>query len=538
LTDGIDPDSFTVTTAISDSQSAPAKEVTITFSDGYNTISMSNMRLSQEGTKISNSATGINVDLRYLDSRWKWKYSPLVVMEYNRRDEKGNIISKDKNFGKIIEYLCQYIGIYSDDETRESALALVSSSDNDDRNYPYINWQNVRADIALAEICERYGVRICLGSDNITRFYYIGNGASYDSSYAQQFSISYPAPEIPSWVKVRGGRCWFQQDVDLEAVAYDPKTSEFLPLSSISYLPANGYWHPDIAKEFEANGSVAEAWSVSNTLFKCYRIKNDTITLTGSREFNGGTDEVLTRNEASMRWLDHIVSLGTSTPIDPEVRRESPYVTGKYCDIDRYGSPFHANAGTNARVPSFSRLDRRLGIVWFNDPVFDIGNDLMIGASALKLTCAFAGPYYEYDDFGGSVPNAIDKDNSIWIYRDDLRYEYINGASTNSSETWRKVDGYILEEIKKYSFVSNPRTTVYGGIFDYSPDGIISEVEWNISTSDTPTTVVGYDVQLNVMRPMREVRNAMLNIGKNMIERRQKMTNGHSKIREENYARN
>jgi hypothetical protein len=506
LTEGIAPNAFTVETAFADDETPiPVSGVTLSFTDGVNdTCTFSDMRLDPDSTRVNRSTTGVSVSLSYIDKRWRWAFSDLLDMTYNARDETGTIIEKQKTLTEILTEIGAAMGESVD-------LSNVSTTGSDEWLYPFVQFEMTPAQNAMSDLCEKYGLRICINTSGVMILYPNGSGTELQDTAVRAYSLGLGAKPRPKNIKIYGGKNWYQKTFDLEPVIQDVG-GEWKTYDEVSYKPTNGNWTFAIIHELRNTNKMVEAYFCEKTLFRCYRLKDEN---PGSQQFSIG-ELMLTRAEAAARWIDHLVE--TETTLEGEIQYKRPFATGTF-NTQREAEDYNSWEQYYERRVEVRQLDTRTGVVWFSEPLVKITTeetvidgvyaDGFFTSAELTLTAAYEGERFAWD----SLPVDEKSDFVAPFYADELRYEYINGTLQNAAKLMPKLSKVLVDEKARYNMTTSPKVTTFGGILHYLPDGNIESVQWHVGANTIPETVVAYGVSFRG-QPRRALRAALQSAGR------------------------
>jgi hypothetical protein len=557
LTEGIAPNAFTVETAFADDETPiPVSGVTLSFTDGVNdTCTFSDMRLDPDSTRVNRSTTGVSVSLSYIDKRWRWAFSDLLDMTYNARDETGTIIEKQKTLTEILTEIGAAMGEAVD-------LSNVATSGSDEWLYPFVQFEMTPAQNAMSDLCEKYGLRICIDTAGSLKIYPHGGGSELQTTAVRAYSLGVGAKPRPKNIKIYGGKNWYQKTFDLEPVIQDVG-GEWKTYDEVSYKPTNGQWTFAIIHELqklaattatdeeleadleEGETPIAElsdaekdakkaaitasrteaAYFCEKTLFRCYRLKDETFAIGDLSTVEMGDDGEptvtggLTREQAAARWLDHLVE--TETTPEGEVQYKRPFGLGTYNTRREIEDANSWDTFYERRV-DVRQLDKRAGIVWFSEPLvkilFTAGSGdwskywkaNYLSSADLKLTAAYEAERFTWD---GNAPVDDKSDFIAKIFAEEIRYEYTETTVQNITKMYAKLQKIVADEQEKYYEVASPKVTTYGGILQYLPDGNIESVQWQVGANTPPETVVAYGVSFRG-HPRRALRAALQSAGR------------------------
>lgn len=456
LTPGIDADTFTV--EIYDDPAGIPADADLTIDDGLGgTVTFSDCRIKEDSFQADTENFRATFIAR--DRRCRWGRKDPISGEYNRRDADGNITGEEKTAPELADLLLAAIGESADTSALPSAAK------------PHVNWEYANPAEKLRDLCNRYGVVICLGADDTVKLWKIGEGETLPTADIAATDRRTTRSDKPGKVVLVGGYNRYQITHDIYAVGYEPSDREYHTMlgSDISWKPLGG-WYPN----FEDDIDDADNYDAARrTAWRAYRLPA-TITL--------GEDEV-DRVESARYWSERIVDKEAPDGVE---RYRKPYAYGQHATGRVFADPLAFVSNADAEVPVGFDLDRETGIIFFDEQVFDIDLDGdEIKSPALYLVAAWDyGRYIRESTISGGVEGFVDT-----IFHDDVRYEYIDGTVQNASAADDLAANYIADHIASYGEIT-ATGSVYSGFKAISPDGIVEEVSWSGSTTAAPETTV------------------------------------------------
>ena len=457
LTPGIDPDTFTITVAPPIAEKLD-READLTIDDGVNDPIVFQGCRAAEGS-LNYSPTGRSASFIARDRRWKWGYALPIFGEYNRRDEEGNLVGTQKSSQELATLLLDQLG-----ETGYDVTGL-DAADN-----PYVQWEYAHTATALSDLASRSGASIVLRTDNTVKIYAANTGETETTEEPIEEVRRQRIIDKPENVILVGGRSRYQVYLELTAVGYDPSVEGWVDMETGPSWKPSGF--PGYYTGFEdAITDEEDRKAAKLTAFRCYRLPSS-ITL-GIYTLNV--------SDAMRYWTDEIVETENVTSafgLETEKRRKAPYVYGKHWTEAYYSNPWANRSDTGSRVDVDFTIDKRRGMIWFSEPV-----RYESASEPLVLVCAF-----EYDPT--RIPFIYDGVSGVsaTIERPDIVYEYDDGTELGKEEVDARALVYADSYMKRYNAPELFRSYTYSGFLNLWPDGKISEVVWQFSTTDGPTT--------------------------------------------------
>jgi hypothetical protein len=400
----------------------------------------------------------------------------------------------------------------------------VATSGSDEWLYPFVQFEMTPAQNAMSDLCEKYGLRICINTSGVMILYPKGSGTDFSETGIRAYSLGVGAKPRPKNIKIYGGKNWYQKTFDLEPVIQDVG-GEWKTYDEVSYKPTNGRWTFAIIHELQKANKTAEAYFCEKTLFRCYRLKDETFAIGDLSTVEMGDDGEptvtggLTREQAAARWLDHLVE--TETTPEGEVQYKRPFGLGTYNTRREIEDANSWDTFYERRV-DVRQLDKRAGIVWFSEPLvkilFTAGSGdwskywkaNYLSSADLKLTAAYEAERFTWD---GNAPVDDKSDFTAKVFAEEIRYEFTETTVQNITKMHAKLQKIVADEQAKYYEVAAPKVTTYGGILQYLPDGNIESVQWQVGANTIPETVVAYGVSFRG-HPRRALRAALQSAGR------------------------
>lgn len=419
---------------------------------------------------------GYIVTLSILDRRWRWRYGE-ISGHYNQRNKAGNLRTETEKTPQELATLC----LRAMGESGFDASALPSSP------RPTVDWSFTNPAQALASLCDSMGCSIAPGVlDNRVRIVKRGVGRDLpDLPTVMSADFTFDPPELPGSIKFVGGATRWQDKFTLEAVGIDADGA-IKPIDDLSYKPDGG-WSTSNPLYFDAVATDTNRKLAQKSVFRWYRIKGLTAGRTRLPEFG---------EFQSIAQLLPIEDGLIETEIDPltnEKKSKPPVVSGKYNSAD-----FGAEIGDDdtATVPGEYSINRDLGIVVFNRPVFiHESNDEGYQPAELTLEVAFSArdaqtgePHHytlERQLGGGGLAEIVSVPEVVKTLRVNVR----TPATTNeqADRLAETANGFIDTALTKYQ-VDGPKTREYAGFLtSLDLDGAITQITWESSKEGAVT---------------------------------------------------
>ena len=486
LTAGIDPDELNIEIGAPIAGNTIDKSADFTIDDEQGgSITLVDMR-AIDGS-IIRSTSARTVRFRAHDRRWRWSMKDPLSGDYNTKDAGGNVIDNDfkKSARELGEIILDFMG-----ETGYTTTGLPTDQ------YPESDWDTINPAQALQDLTDLYAASIVLKLDNTVAIYAPDDGQDELPQYDQQITArdeTQRVERIPGKLTLVGGYNVDQIEIELAAVGFDPLKGDFGEggydsMDDMSWKPLGGYYP---GYEEDLAGDALNA--ARETGFKYYSIP-------ALVEVNG----VDTPREQILKYITDEIS--ETEDRDGQVAQAKPYCTGAHATELAFSSVFGLINAIGSVVPVGFRIDKKLGMVIFDEPVFAASpSEKMIRAQlnlqvALKME-RFEQEYNQPDGLAGT---------SAFVNRPDIRYLKIEGVIQNP-EILQEADK-AMDSIAAGFVTEEPLTLDYTGIAsEYAPDGRIEQVTYSASITAGPTTTVSWKTEHDDVKPTRIQRKAAIN---------------------------
>ncbi len=508
LTPGIDPDIFNI--QIGSEQRIPVN-ADLTFGDGENTITLKDCRGLMAG--LTHNPNNKTDTFSAKDYRWRWRQSEPINGEFNRRDERNNIVGERKTAKELAE-IC-----FNNLKLPDGASFDVSAMSTTD--YPFVNWEFADPAIEVHKLSQQFSILICPQTNGNIKLFKIGSSPNDEVPNLDLISTQKKEEvlSIPKNFIFVGSRNIHQVDqaeaIPLEAVGFDPFEGIYKPLVDLPYRPADGYYtnfQDDLINEFEKKAA-------KETVFKAYRLP-ESITLQQPEGQNQFPEITYQREEASRRWEENILE---EEIFEFEVRRKRSFVIGKHQTKKIFNDWLAVPTDEDAVVPIPFEFDFRRGLIVFSDPVLllDIENGGFVGAD-LKLVGAFRG-----DVFAAQFIKASGEDDLFDTVRiKGVSLQVIGSIVLNFEETdiaaKKHVDAWASQYEKG---IIDSQTIVIPGIVDLSPDGWQEQISWGLNIRGGPTTTASFGTKHDLNVPDRKVRDKEIETTEIVKKQREEINN-------------
>lgn len=469
------------------------------------------------------SQSGHQWNLTILDRRWRWHLTGDISGEYNRRNTVGDFVfpAEKKSARELSFLLLVAMGELSEGANAETAYASTNWSTTDSIQrmtilkdvgfdvsgmpadaYPHVEWDHNNPSEMLAELCDRYNVRIALAcvrepvDMSLKAEQYIFSAVRLHAPGVLSQELPATIEEEtetmtmimePQKIRIIGGKNKYQLIVPLEAVSMDTDGS-IKKLNDLSYAPQNGNWTPKVFEEHLGGEKTSDP---SMTLFRWYRPISDEITI---HMPDGAEDILISRKRLTDTWSDELVEAISS---NGEARRDKAFAFGYHMTDESMIDESHRSSTPYAVIKSSLRLNMEYGVVEFSNRVFDALNGAMVGAT-IYLCCSCALDRFVHDDTSNT--DGIEETLEL-IRRDDVFREYLINPNTfqaseqNKENIDEKISQYITEHMRQYDAweVDNELsafTRTHAGIPSVATDGAVEQVTFQIDSRNAPMTTI------------------------------------------------
>jgi hypothetical protein len=481
-----------------------------TISDGHMTITFVDCEVVSSSLELSEHGYYLNLVL--LDFRRKWKYSRFSLVA-NLRGEDGKIVARAGSSADddsiendewtpqdIATNLLQALGVTDYD---------VTQMPNDAR--PYLEWNNARADLALAELCEHVGCIICPTPDGSVSIQPWGVGADMPQGYIKQISGAVQAPQKPKTLTVVCADTRYQADLFIEAVGIDIDGSLKL-LNDLSYRPPGGWpTEPD----FTAFGNIANVEVrelARKSVYKYYRIKCPCqLPGYGQVDFPEQLivegEQVDTVVEDGKLINQRALVYGNHFPQPYNAPMKNVYTLLGIPDPDDFDNAVPPPASVVDDVLKLARLIcetpftiakfRENYVVIFEKQIFKIHDDSAPANFVPSGPTLFLRAAYHVRDKDTRQPIKYERSRDFGIDDDgtkqvsiheEMNLNYARGLAQNKALVDKECDYYLDGMARKYVTVA-PQEALYGWILPIDLDGAIQTITYTIDMNGNHTRI-------------------------------------------------
>ena len=416
------------------------------------------------------------------DRRWRWR-GKSVSGDWNRRAADGTLdTATTKTPAELAGLILNALGESGYDTTQMPTNVR-----------PRCYWQNERADLALARLCEYVACEVVLNPlTNLVEIWPAGVGGFSATGVGEARRKRRHAPRVyvPNRVVVNCGHSLWQTQLLLQAACRNYSDNKQKSLSQVDIRPIDGwtYEYPGLFAGV-ASGSRIRAFE---DVYRTYRVigqKNGYLGL-GNVPFPISSPNQYVLNDYTLEVEEDYLGAKHNLPA--------------YCDVGECWGYIDTTANASSArslVPFKLHLDRQ--IVEFNTPLFKLSSTGTFQEPTLYLTTSyrvrtaegqFAG-LYRYGTVGGTGGDLI-------VERPELFSVYTtaqSGAQTNTEpQTIAEADAYVQLLMRKYQNPWASEITYWGLQFGGSLDGNLAQVTWEWQVNAPPQTCVYEGDELDV----------------------------------------
>lgn len=508
---------------------------TMTFSDGYRTISLRDCIISDMSPERGEDGFQ-SITLSILDRRWRWRFGQVSGV-YNLR-KAGQIVPSTRKSARELAEIC----FHALGEKRFDLRAMPNNS------FPHVDWDMQRPDAALDEVCKSVNCHVVLRFDDTPAVYRDGFGDELPALPSSSQGEGYDFGVLPGQVGVASAPMMWQLDLPLLPVGLD-LDGRIKRIDRLSYRPSEGWANAgDPAylqgvRTPEGSDKNVVRKLAAKTVYRWYAISlpeglkkmpTTGIAVKSVRQLLPVLDHQLDVEE-----FDRADSL-LSPSQDLGKVRKPVQVYGLFYDesgIDsNSGEKISRDLKANPRLiyeKSF-QIDNDRGLVQFADPVYYLKDGKYRWAN-LRLRCAVnfyhpeTGAAYRLQmrrklfSAGGA---GVD-----WEAREDIQPEWkrfsqgeqSGDVSENLKDVKAQLGYYLAYAVGKYQ-TKAPASGSYPMLIPASPDGRIAQVIYSIASSGEISTSVHRDVEgLTNVVPYEDRRKQLAQLAG--LQQQQRMAN-------------
>jgi hypothetical protein len=465
---------------------------TLTILDGSNQVSFTGCAVHQANFRQKWDGSRWRWAVQILDRRRTWK-TAAVSGEYNIRLSNGLIIESTKKSAKELMDLCL------------SACGEVGydTSQAPQNVYPYVRWDNARADLALAQLCEYTACEVCPSNDDKFNVYPLGVGGDLqDLQTERHYPVRYTPRSTPSILRVVGGPVNYQTKMLLKAIGHDTDSDQQY-LEDLSYRPTNG-WTYENPLHFPSLGTTAQPKAL-DTVYRRYRVYEQA---TGGLSVPGSQTAITSVSQYFPLFHYLVQSFKDPEGVDLV---GLPFVEGTYWPFDESCD----NVDENQLYTGRFLLGTDRGEVHFDVPVFGLSS-----GTFLEPTMYLTTSHHVKDANGNkdrlsreeAIPGSgglevLNRPEIIYCVSHTYSGTSISSTFTTKSEAEAEADAYLALFKRKYQDQQEGECT-YVGLLPRGLDGKIAQVVWKASVNGLASTQVCLNKELSIWgKPRRDRRD-------------------------------
>ena len=432
-------------------------DIVMTYNDQTITIQAAHI----DSVQYEVGGGGQIVDVRFMDSRWKWVHR-FITGRYNIRLPNNWIDPvHEKTPQQLATLLFQALG---------ESMFDVTALPNDSR--PDCDWDHTSASQELEKLCNDLGCRIVpVRSTQSWKIVVTGEGADLPTFPSQDVGQGIDPQEVPDFIKIVTAPIRYQMQLPLRAVGKDTDLS-WKPLRQLSYAPlsydilikatsstpqtvsSGGFgqtdwaefrWVDSIRFVLPDGTKVSKQELARDTIFNSYRI--DFENAPGAKQDSNGNwtysvptiekpvtrKQIILSNELAQMWTDN---LGALHP-------RPAYITGSF-----YGKLCE---GRLANCPNGTRIDKQAADsangenerASFSLSLDPIDTDRSIISVSPKLLQQIDPTIVSYT----SVVNGKVVRNTISIEWVEANLSFTNAFQVRDPDTWQPIRYEFLMQI-------------------------------------------------------------------------------------------
>jgi hypothetical protein len=359
--------------------------------------------------------------------------------------------------------------------------------------FPYVNWNNTRPDLALADLCERCACEVVLNPlTDKAEIWQLGVGQTSPINSGElhpKYRFT-PRSYTPSSIEVHGGPSLLQYRLAMEGVA---RGSNLVQSASpdwlgtgVSSLIESFNW-PSVTDTVKSELALATGW-------RQYRVKGQE---GGGLNVPGLAIAIASTNQYELQDFILYTAYDDRTG---QYQKLPYYIEG---DFWPYGD-LPTNTSNTVYLGA-STLYKERNLVEFPFPLVKLDASGYIGEATLYLQTA-----YKVKDAQGNYAHVLRSGNvggsggKLILKRPECFAAYASTGNTESIIN-AELDAYVQLFTQKYSNATASELT-YAGILTGTLDGNIAQATWSIRLSRGPTTRVCEVEELDTSAPGREER--------------------------------
>lgn len=524
FTHGLQPNVITITCApFNVAGLAYRGDVVIKY--GFRTIKIKDCQVSDVSSDTGGDGKTRFI-VRLFDRRWRNRFEWLRGTWNYRLKENEVVPHRERSPHNLIKDAFLAMGEIS------GSWKLIHVP-NDTR--PFVEWDGVPA-TSLAALVEQLGCRVWL--DPLTDRYVVAKwnvGGSLPVIGTEMTdAVTVDPPELPDALVCLCGKSIYQEDLELEAVGFEPAPAgQVQLLDDLSYapspdpLPAFGVntwkWRDIVPPDFSTDRIIAIRRELAQQcVFRTWRIKTPFKLWWLPGQQVDSLDQILPllTTQLQTQEVDNAPPIPPN-PADVEVRERIPAILlGDFFGDEpqtvesAVGAQEWTAAGRKRVYRGGFSIDAERGLVTTTDYMFRLVDtnrkpfvvsppvlDQKVDAAKLwlrtsfhlrsKKDWAFSRYKFEWTPPGTKTPKT-----KLWFERTDIQHEVWREFTAtgphdrrNTVKLEEQAKFYLEQEGAKLTW-SNPGTRRYAGLEFVPLDGAIQQVTWEIDESGHSFTTV------------------------------------------------
>lgn len=453
--------------------SIPYSVVSVSFTDGANTVTLQDCRIDQ--MRAMRSTRGAVMRLWIKDRRWRWEGLGHISGTYNIPKADGTIWSaSEKTPRQLMSLVLDALG-----ETGYSVTNLPNS------HRPFVSWEMAVPAQAGDALLRDAGCDIAYNPfANSVGVVQLGYGTIPGWTNVSSISTGIDVAELPSEIIAVAGRTRFQAKFKLKPKAIET-TGVVVDADAVSYEPAGGWTDEDDPEDLLSGGDPLDAALANGSVFRIY----ETETLASGTLVLPGYGSVSSR-DLMLPILDTLNT--TWTAPDGQEIPELPYTEGSIAVEDELIGLGNSDF---VRIDEPFTIDNDAGQIRFSRPVYKLADGVGedgIDFPDLYLTvcCHLRDSAYKYHRYSVSTPvPGAPTTPPLVIRAEDIEARYtavydtdgttLLSTTDNLTEVQARLNEAINAQLGKY-ITSTATVVKMNGIKLVALSGQVQSVTWNV----------------------------------------------------------
>ena len=474
---GVTPSICTILAVPQDNLNLPPS--TLTFSYGSTSVQFFDCAVMGAFIRPRRDGKGWLMSVQVMDRRWRWAFKS-ISGEYNKRKPDGTVDDSTRKTPAELADLC--FNVLGDRGNTSQMPGGV---------YPYVNWQNTNAALALADLCDRVACDVVLNhAANSFEVWPLGVGPGTETGFGEFHpKYRFTPRNVPSGIEAHGGDSQFQNKLRIRAVADNEQGQQAFLATTFNTITLN-------QQAFHFPGLTATQHIALEQAWKDYRVigqADSSLAVPQCQEAITSTDQYL---------LNSYILDPAEKDLSQFQRRLPYYVEG---DFWAYADTPTSLSDKRCLMPSSLDLDRRL--VRFQYPVVKLGSSGLIEEPTLYLTTS-----YRVKAVDGSISHLVRSGNTsvtgggtLVLRRPEVfasfktTYNGQNsaGQSSTKAQAEAELDRYVQIFQQKYTSTQASELT-YPGTIAGNLNGTVAQIRWTAGVNRNPTTMACEHEELDV----------------------------------------